>query len=144
MQPYQTLLPAGAHWSFVMRSGSALTLTDVVGGASASLLFYNPENLLERYNAPDTLKCQHTFKLTTGHCLYSDMGRIFCSVIQDDTGWIDTVAGNCTSPAGWAPRRTLRFAVGSALTRVMRRVVLWPGARIVVPIGTTTKRGCSA
>jgi uncharacterized protein len=28
-------------------------------------------NLLERYNAPETLKRQHTFKLTAGHCLYS-------------------------------------------------------------------------
>ena len=37
-------------------------------------------NPLERYNAPDTLKCQQTFRLTAGHCLYSDMGRIFCSV----------------------------------------------------------------
>ena len=41
-----------------------LTLTDVEGGANVGMLFYNPENLLERYNAPDTLKCQHTFKLT--------------------------------------------------------------------------------
>ncbi|MEO8602618.1 MAG: urea amidolyase associated protein UAAP1, partial [bacterium] len=47
-------------------------------------------------NAPDTLKCQHTFKLTRGHCLYSDMGRIFCSVIEDSVGWHDTVCGNST------------------------------------------------
>ena len=58
------------------------------------MLFYNPYNLLERYNAPDTLKCQHTFKLTKGHCLYSDMGRIFCSIIDDSVGWHDTVCGN--------------------------------------------------
>ena len=92
MQPYQTLLRR-AHWSFVMRSGSALTLTDVEGGASASLLFYNPENLLERYNAPDTLKCQHTFRLTAGHCLYSDMGRIFCGIEHDSFGWHESVCG---------------------------------------------------
>jgi uncharacterized protein len=40
------------------------------------------------------LKCQHTFKLTQGHCLYSDMGRIFCSITQDTVGWHDTVCGN--------------------------------------------------
>jgi len=45
-------------------------------------------------NAPDTLKCQHTFKLTRGHCLYSDMGRIFCSIVEDTAGWHDTVCGN--------------------------------------------------
>ena len=50
------------------------------------MLLYNPQDKLERYNAPDTLKCQHTFKLTRGHCLYSDMGRIFCSIIEDSLG----------------------------------------------------------
>jgi urea carboxylase-associated protein 2 len=58
------------------------------------MLFYNPANPLERYNAPDTLKCQHTFRLTKGHCLYSDMGRIFCSITEDSVGWHDTVGGN--------------------------------------------------
>ncbi|WP_312179757.1 urea amidolyase associated protein UAAP1 [Pantoea sp. CTOTU46764] len=93
MKPYQTLLPSGAHWSLVMRSGSALTLTNVEGGANVGLLFYNPENLLERYNAPDTLKCQHTFRLTAGHCLYSDMGRIFCGIEHDSFGWHESVCG---------------------------------------------------
>lgn len=91
---YQFRLPPASHWSLLVRRGLALNLTDVEGGANLGMLFYNPHDLLERYNAPDTLKCQHTFKLTQGHCLYSDMGRIFCSVISDDVGWHDTVCGN--------------------------------------------------
>jgi urea carboxylase-associated protein 2 len=71
-----------------------LTLTDVEGGANIGMLFYNPLFLTEKYNAPDTLKCQHTFKLTTGNCLYSDMGRIFCSITADSFGWHETVCGN--------------------------------------------------
>jgi urea carboxylase-associated protein 2 len=95
MQPdYETLLDGGKHWSFVARRGQGLRLTDVEGGANLAMLFYNPLNPLERYNAPDTLKCQHTFRLTSGHCLYSDMGRIFCSIIEDSLGWHDTVGGN--------------------------------------------------
>ncbi len=54
-----------------------MRLVDINGGANVGMLLYNPYNLLERYNAPDTLKCQHTFKLTRGHCLYSDMGQDF-------------------------------------------------------------------
>ncbi|HBL86295.1 MAG TPA: urea carboxylase, partial [Alcanivorax sp.] len=65
--------------SFRMRRGTALRLTDVEGGANVGMLFYNPEEKLERYNAPDSLKGQHTFKLTRGNCLYSDMGRVFAS-----------------------------------------------------------------
>jgi urea carboxylase-associated protein 2 len=93
---YGDTLPGGKHWSLLMRRNMRLRLTDVEGGANIGMLFYNPQNLLERYNAPDTLKCQHTFKLTTGHCLYSDMGRIFCSVVSDTFGWHDTVTGNTT------------------------------------------------
>ncbi len=92
---YQTRLPGGAHWSLRLRRGTEMHLTDLEGGANVGMLFYNPENLLERYNAPDTLKCQHTFKLQRGNCLYSDMGRIFCSITTDDTGWHETVCGNC-------------------------------------------------
>ena len=91
---YQTLLEGGKHWSFTARRGSGLRLEDVEGGANVGMLFYNPANPLERYNAPDTLKCQHTFRLTSGHCLYSDMGRIFCSIVEDSLGWHDTVGGN--------------------------------------------------
>lgn len=93
---YSDVLPGGKHWSMVLRRTLRLRLTDVEGGANCGMLFYNPANLLERYNAPDTLKCQHTFKLTSGHCLYSDMGRIFCSIVRDTHGWHDTVCGNST------------------------------------------------
>ncbi len=93
---YEDEIPGGKHWSFTVRRGTVLRLIDREGGANVGMLFYNPQNPLERYNAPDTLKCQHTFKLTAGHCLYSDMGRIFCSIIEDTAGWHDTVCGNST------------------------------------------------
>ena len=91
---YKTVIAPGAHWSLVVRRGMQLTLTDLEGGANVGMLFYNPALLSEKYNAPDTLKCQHTFKLTRGHCLYSDMGRVFASITEDSFGWHDTVCGN--------------------------------------------------
>lgn len=91
---YTTQLDSGSHWSLKVRRGSVMRLSDLSGGANVGMLFYNPENLLERYNAPDTLKCQHTFKLSAGNCLYSDMGRIFASIVEDNLGWHETVSGN--------------------------------------------------
>src|ERR1700676_820296 len=88
---YETVIGGGKHWSLTVRAGTLLRMIDSEGGANVGMLFYNPQNTLERYNAPDTLKCQHTFKLTKGHCLYSDMGRIFCSIVEDTHGWHDTV-----------------------------------------------------
>lgn len=92
---YQDTLPGGCHWSMLMKRGSQLTLIDKEGGANVGMLFYNPMMPLERINLPDTLKCQHTFKLTQGHCIYSDMGRVFCSIIQDSVGWHDASSGTC-------------------------------------------------
>jgi hypothetical protein len=93
---YETVIGGSKHWSLTLSAGALLRLTDLAGGANVGMLFYNPQNTLERYNAPDTLKAQHTFKLTKGHCLYSDMGRIFCSIVEDTRGWHDTVCGNST------------------------------------------------
>ncbi|MCH9674191.1 MAG: urea carboxylase-associated family protein [Gammaproteobacteria bacterium] len=94
---YQDTLPGGRHWSFIARRGVTLRLCDVDGDGNVGMLLYNPQNPLERLNLPDTLKCQHTFKLTTGNCLYSDMGRIFCSIIADDVGWHDASSGTCNA-----------------------------------------------
>lgn len=93
---YKDKLSGACHWSMQIRKGNILRLTDLQGGANVGMLFYNPVNMLERYNAPDTLKAQHTFKLTRGNCLYSDMGRIFCSIVDDSVGWHETVCGNTT------------------------------------------------
>lgn len=86
-------LRGGESWSFVVERGHALRLTDLDGGANVALLAYNARQPLERYNMPDTLKCQHTFLLTAGHCLYSDMGHILLSIAADSVGWHDTVCG---------------------------------------------------
>lgn len=105
---FEETIDGGKHWSLVVKRGICLRLIDQQGGANVGMLFYNPLNLLERYNAPDTLKCQHTFKLSRGHCLYSDMGRIFCSIIDDSVGWHDTVCGNTTREmvaARWGIKR---------------------------------------
>src|SRR3546814_13583852 len=72
----EELLPGGGHRSFVLKRGQLLRLTDLRGGANVSLTLLNANEKTERLNLPDSLKCQHTAKLTTGHCLYSDMGRV--------------------------------------------------------------------
>jgi urea carboxylase-associated protein 2 len=56
-------------------------------------LFYNYDCAAERYNMPDTLKAQHTAHLTHGFVLYSDMGRVLCSITQDSCGWHDPLGG---------------------------------------------------
>ncbi|MDB5957747.1 MAG: Urea carboxylase-related aminomethyltransferase [Ramlibacter sp.] len=95
---WQETLPGGAHWSGLLRRGNTLRLTDLEGRANVSALFYNQEEKSERYNMPDTLKAQHTAFLTRGCVLYSDMGRILCSIPEDTCGWHDPLCGALDAP----------------------------------------------
>jgi uncharacterized protein len=90
---HRELLPGARSWSFIVRRGFTLRLTDSRGGANCSALFYNAHEKLERYNMADTLKAQHTAYLTRGHVCYSDMGRVLCSLTEDRCGWHDTFCG---------------------------------------------------
>jgi len=76
-------------------------------------LFYNFECPAERLNLPDTLKAQQVARLSKGCVLYSDMGRILCSITEDTVGWHDPLGG-CSNRAlvarlyGEAPYQTFR------------------------------------
>ncbi|MCC6077004.1 urea amidolyase associated protein UAAP1 [Pseudomonas sp. GCM10022188] len=90
---YEELVPGGGHTSFVLKRGQLLRITDLEGGANVSLLLLNAREKSERLNLPDTLKGQHTAKLTAGHCLYSDMGRVLAAITADTCGWHDSFGG---------------------------------------------------
>jgi urea carboxylase-associated protein 2 len=90
---YEEIVPGGGHASFVLKRGQLLRITDIEGGANVSLLLFNAAEKSERLNLPDTLKGQHTAKLTAGHCLYSDMGRVLAAITADTCGWHDSFGG---------------------------------------------------
>ncbi|MCB4794193.1 urea carboxylase-associated family protein [Pseudomonas sp. NP21570] len=90
---YEETVPGGGHTSFVLKRGQLLRLTDLEGGANVSLMLLNAQEKSERLNLPDTLKGQHTAKLTAGHCLYSDMGRVLAAITADTCGWHDSFGG---------------------------------------------------
>jgi hypothetical protein len=90
---FDETVPGGGHTSFVLKRGQLLRITDIEGGANVSLLLLAAAEKSERLNLPDTLKCQHTAKLTAGHCLYSDMGRVLAAITADTCGWHDSFGG---------------------------------------------------
>lgn len=90
---YEETVPGGGHASFILRRGQTLRITDLEGGANISLMLLNAEQPSERLNLPDTLKGQHTARLTAGHCLYSDMGRVLVAITADTCGWHDAFGG---------------------------------------------------
>jgi urea carboxylase-associated protein 2 len=95
---WEEIVQPGAAWSHVLKRGTALRILDLEGNANVGAVFYNFECPSERYNMPDTLKAQHIARLTKGFVLYSDMGRILCSITEDTTGWHDPIGG-CSNAA---------------------------------------------
>lgn len=101
-------LRGGQGFARVLRRGQTLRLRDVEGGATVAALFFNADDHNERYNMPDTLKAQHIARLTAGNVLYSDMGRVLCSITHDTVGWHDTITGH-----GTAAHNLKRFGPGT-------------------------------
>jgi uncharacterized protein len=90
---YEETLRGGRAFSRRLHRHQVLRIVDPSGRACVSALFYNAREPLERYNMADTLKAQFTAFLTTGRVLYSDMGRVLCSIVHDTCGWHDTISG---------------------------------------------------
>jgi urea carboxylase-associated protein 2 len=88
-QLYQQDIVGGDTWSLVLKRGQRLRLTDPSGVGNVSMLAFHQRHFAERYNMPDSLKGQHTAHLTAGNCLFSDMGRVLVSIVEDTVGWHD-------------------------------------------------------
>ena len=90
---WEETLPGSSTWSHVLKRGTALRIEAIVDSTNVGAIFLNADNLSERLNLPDTLKAQHIARLTAGSVLYSDMGRILCSITDDMLGWHDPLGG---------------------------------------------------
>jgi urea carboxylase-associated protein 2 len=107
------VLPGAATWSGLLHRGHALELEDLRGGANVALLLFDAHRPTARLNVPDTLKAQHVARITAGVALYSDMGRVMASVIEDTCGWHDPLCGHgrqadldaLHGPSGFAAER---------------------------------------
>ena len=94
-----TIVPAGAPWSGIVRQGQVLRITDLEGQQAVDFLCYNAADPQERYHAPNTMKAAGTIFLTTGHKLFSDIARPIFTIIEDQFGGHDTIGGCCSAPS---------------------------------------------
>jgi len=100
---WEEKLEGFSAWTHVLKRGTELRLTALAEGANVAAILLNADLPTERLNLPDTLKAQHTARLTAGHVLFSDMGRILCSITEDTAGWHDPLGG-CDDAAAVAAK----------------------------------------
>lgn len=94
---WEDTIRGGNSWTHVLKRGTTLRITAERDSANVAAIFYNFDCPVERYSMPDTLKAQHTSHLEKGFVLYSDMGRVLCSITDDSCGWHDVIGGHSTA-----------------------------------------------
>jgi urea carboxylase-associated protein 1 len=91
------VVPADGTWARALSPGQVLRIIDLEGKQAVDFLCYNARNPEERYNAADTMKYAKTIFLTTGHGIYSDLGRRLFTIVEDTCGRHDTIGGCCSA-----------------------------------------------
>jgi hypothetical protein len=95
------VLPPNGHWGRVIEAGQLLRIVDLEGRQAVDFLCYDADNPAERYNAADTMKYAGTIFLTTGHGIYSDLGRRLFTIVADSCGRHDTIGGCCSAESNF-------------------------------------------
>jgi urea carboxylase-associated protein 2 len=90
------IIPGGWYWTATVARGEALRILNSSGTPGVSLFFWSAADPSERYNSADTVKIQWTAELRKGRVLFSDMGRVLFSIVEDSCGAHDTIVGGST------------------------------------------------
>lgn len=93
---HQEHVPPGWYATIRLRRGEALRVIDESGRSSVSLVGWRDDDTSERINCPDTVKVQWSAAIGKGRVIFSDMGRVLLSVIEDTSGAHDLLVGGST------------------------------------------------
>ena len=86
-------VPGGGYLALHLRRGTCLRLVNVEASASVSVVAWNARDASERLNHADTMKIQWSSALRKGRVVFSDMGRVILSIVEDTSGAHDALAG---------------------------------------------------
>lgn len=90
-------IPAGDYLLQRVVSGSTLRIVDLEGNQAADTLFYQADDVSERYSAMDTVREQKNVYLTAGTVLKSNFNRDLLKIVADTCGRHDTLGGACAT-----------------------------------------------
>jgi uncharacterized protein len=99
---HREIVPPGWYWSTSLRRGEAVRIELLDGFSTVALAAWNIADTTERLNLPDTVKLQWTTSLTKGRVIFSDMGRVMFSIIEDSCGAHDCLMGGSTATSNAA------------------------------------------
>jgi len=89
-------VPGGWYTSLRIAKGEVLRLAPQGPVSAVALAAWSAADTSERMNLPDTVKLQWTTELRKGRVVFSDMGRVMLSLVEDSSGAHDVLAGGST------------------------------------------------
>jgi urea carboxylase-associated protein 1 len=98
------VVAARAPWSAVVKAGQHLQIIDLHGNQAVDTLFYSAHDHSVRYSAQTTIAAQRNVFLTTGSVLRATDGTALMTIVADEVGNHDTIAGACSKESN-----TLRY-----------------------------------
>ncbi|KLO28740.1 urea carboxylase [Mycolicibacter heraklionensis] len=118
------VVAARAPWSAVVRAGDLLQIIDLHGNQAVDCLLYDAADRTRRYSAQATVAAERNIFLSTGSVLRSADGTALMTVVADDVGNHDTLAGACSQESN-----TLRYGHHTAHQHACVENFLVEGAR---------------
>lgn len=104
---WREVIPGGWYWTTRLGAGEVLRIAPEGGAlgatSSVALAVWSAADPTERMNLPDTVKVQWTTALGRGRVIFSDMGRVMLSIVEDSSGAHDALTG------GSSPQTNARY-----------------------------------
>jgi uncharacterized protein len=121
-------VPGGWYHATRLTRGEALRIVNTTGTSAVSLLAWSVADTSERLHLMDTMKIQWSISLCKGRILYTDMGRVALSIVEDTSGAHDALVGPTTlasmqavfGPGAWRNSRD-NFLAATAKLGLSRR-----------------------
>ena len=119
---HRETIPGGWYWTTRLVRGEALRLVNVAGSSTVSLVAWSVADTSERLNLADTTKVQWSVALRKGRILFTDMGRVALSIVEDTSGRQDALVGATTREStGTLRNSTENFLAAAAKLGLSRR-----------------------
>ncbi|NVK36909.1 MAG: DUF1989 domain-containing protein [Gammaproteobacteria bacterium] len=88
---------AGDYFIGTIKQGDTIRIVDLKGNQAADTIFYNANDVSERYSAMDTIREQGALYLTSGSILKTNLNNDLLEIVADTCGRHDTIGGACAT-----------------------------------------------
>jgi urea carboxylase-associated protein 1 len=118
-------VPAGEGYVGRIPSGGSFRIVDLHGNQAADTLFYDADDVTNRYSAMDTIREQGSAYLTTGSRLLSQDLDPLVTITADTCGRHDTLGGACSQESN-----VVRYGMHTRHQHACRETFLRYGASV--------------